>query len=54
MKGPKEKEASKSAKVGGAICLLQRAKCVLYDTAGQKELSPSSDWIKAAMAESYR
>lgn len=45
VKSPPEKEASKSAEVGGAICLLQSATCVLYDTAGQRECSVSERWL---------
>lgn len=48
-------ERRKLPKSHGVMGLLQGAKCVLYDTAGQRELSVSEPWLQPrSMAERYR
>lgn len=48
-------ERRKLPKPRGVMGLLQGAKCVLYDTAGQRELSVSGPWLQpCSMAELYR
>lgn len=55
VKSPQEKEASKSAKVGEPpACSRAQSVCFMIQQGRENVLSPSDDWIKAAMAEFYR